>query len=77
MLRESLLDDLDLPFTVVYGAIGRIHVAVNWRGLLTKPLLVSISDGNAFFYLKKLHTFSTRLLRPSFHTGQTDGRGAR
>ncbi len=45
ILRETLLDGLDLPLTVAYGSIGSIRIALNWRGLLSKPLLVTISDG--------------------------------
>jgi hypothetical protein len=45
MLRDSVLESLDLPFTVVYGQLGSLHLKINWRRLLSEPLEVVISDG--------------------------------
>jgi hypothetical protein len=45
LIRENVFEKLKLPFTVIYGELGLLQIKVNWTGLLSKPLKVTISDG--------------------------------
>lgn len=49
LLRESLLERMDLPFRVMYGELGSLSISLSWSGLLSKPLIVTITDGRSHY----------------------------
>ncbi|XP_026840774.1 vacuolar protein sorting-associated protein 13 [Drosophila persimilis] len=43
-IRESALEDLDLPVQIVYGYLGKLVLKIPWKNLYSQPVIVNIED---------------------------------
>ena len=43
-MKQSALDEIDLPIEVKSGFLGELHISVSWKALSSQPVVVKISD---------------------------------
>ena len=44
VLKQSALDDLDLPLQTVYGRIGKLVLKIPWKNLYGSAFVINVED---------------------------------